>query len=214
MCLRIRWSSVVVRSPTLLVMLLGAACGVGRGLSARYDDLDRTSLVRGAACDRSDQDTTHYLHLPLYRACAVTIAARRLANDLRPEFVPQGRDQNCFSAVIVLAVDTLGRPDLRTTRLVRASDPAFGAEVLAIVAGLRFQPAQLGGRRVRQLYELREVLRVQRGRWMDGTGTGGQRQRGSSTRTASTTSPAPSMSVSEAPSGADLPSLQNLGPVC
>jgi hypothetical protein len=198
-------------SSTPLVISLGAACGAGRGLAARYDDLGRTSLVRSTACDRSDQDTTHYLHLPLYRACAVTIAARRLANDMRPEFWSRPTDQSCLSAVVEVAVDTLGRPELHTTRLVRASDPRFGAEVLAIVPGLRFQPARLGDRRVRQLYELREVFRVQRGRGLEG---GGQRQRGSGTRGISTTSPAPATSPSEAPSGADLPSLQVLGPVC
>jgi hypothetical protein len=212
MCVRSRWSSVVVPSSTLLVMLLGAACGAGRGHSGRYDDLDRTSLVRGAACDRSDQDTTHYLHLPLYRACAVTIAARRIANDMRPEFSPPGRDQNCFFALVELAVDTLGRPELRTTRLVRASDPGFGAEVLAVVPGLRFEPARLGDRRVRQLYQLREMLRTPRGRGLDGSA--GQRQRGTLARAASTTSPAASASPTEVPSGADLPSLQSFGPIC
>ena len=75
MCVAIRCSSVVVLSSTVLVMMLGAACGTGRGLAARYDDLDRASLVRGAVCDRSDQDTTHFLHAPLYRPCAVTLAA-------------------------------------------------------------------------------------------------------------------------------------------
>ena len=212
MGVRIRWPSVVVLSATSLGMLLSAACGAGRGLAVRYDDLDRTSLVRGAACDRSDQDTTHYLHLPLYRACAVTIAARRIANDMRPEFWSTARDQSCFSALIELAVDTLGRPELRTTRLVRASDPRFGAEVLAIVPGLRFEPARLGGRRVRQLYELREVFRVQRARGFES----GQRVRASGTRTlpSTSTSPLPATSPSEVPSGADVPSLQSLSPVC
>ena len=144
MRVRIRWSNLGVLSSTSLVILLGTACGAGRGLAARYDDLDRTSLVRGAACDRSDQDTTHYLHLPLYRACAVTITARRIANDMRPDFWATGRDQTCVSALVELAVDTLGRPELHTTRLVRASDPRFGAEVMALVPGLRFEPARLG----------------------------------------------------------------------
>jgi hypothetical protein len=209
MCVGIHWSNVVAQSSILLALVCGAACGPGRGLAARYDELDRTSLVRGAACDRSDQDTTHYLHSPLYHPCAVTLAAQRIANDMRPEFSQTGRSQNCYFALVELAVDTLGRPELRTARLVRANDPGFAAEVLALVPGLRFQPARLGGRRVRQLYQLREVLRVQRGRGFE---TGAPRQRGAGTRgTIMPLSPTP---ASEAPSGAELPTYQGPGPVC
>jgi hypothetical protein len=209
MCVGIHWSNVVAQSSILLALVCGAACGPGRGLAARYDELDRTSLVRGAACDRSDQDTTHYLHSPLYHPCAVTLAAQRIANDMRPEFSQTGHSQNCYFALVELAVDTLGRPELRTARLVRANDPGFAAEVLALVPGLRFQPARLGGRRVRQLYQLREVLRVQRGRGFE---TGAPRQRGAGTRgTIMPLSPTP---ASEAPSGAELPSYQGPGPVC
>jgi hypothetical protein len=209
MCVGIHWSNVVAQSSILLALVCGAACGPGRGLAARYDELDRTSLVRGAACDRSDQDTTHYLHSPLYHPCAVTLAAQRIANDMRPEFSQTGRSQNCYFALVELAVDTLGRPELRTARLVRTNDPGFAAEVLALVPGLRFQPARLGGRRVRQLYQLREVLRVQRGRGFE---TGAPRQRGAGTRgTIMPLSPTP---ASEAPSGAELPSYQGPGPVC
>ena len=202
MCVGIRWSNVVVQSSILLTVLCGAACGAGGGLAARYDDLDRSSLVRGAACDRSDQDTTHYLHPPLYRACAVTLAAQRIANDMRPEFSQVGRSQSCYFALVELAVDTLGRPELRTARLVRANDPGFAAEVLALVPGLRFQPARLGGRRVRQLYQLREVLRVQRGRGFES----GARQRG--TRAVTSAPFSGSTPASEAPT------VERLGPVC
>jgi hypothetical protein len=211
MRIRIRWSSLGVLSSTSLVIVLGTACAARRGLAVRYDDLDRTSLVRGAACDRSDQDTTHYLHLPLYRACAVTITARRIANDMRPDFWATGRDHSCVSALVELAVDTLGRPELHTTRLVRASDPRFGAEVMALVPGLRFEPARLGDRRVRQLFQLREVLRVQRTRGLE---SGSQRRGAGSRTTTSTAAPAPATSPSEVPAGADLPSLQGLSPVC
>src|SRR5215204_5945420 len=100
MCVRIRWSRVAVLWSTLLTLTFAAACASRRAPSARYDDIDRTSMVRGHACDRADQDTTHYLHLPLYRACAVTVTARRVASDLRPEFVTTGRDRNCYTALI------------------------------------------------------------------------------------------------------------------
>lgn len=200
MCVRSRWSRAGILS-SALVVLFGAACASRQPASAHYDDLDRATLVRGRACDRSDQDTTRYLHLPLYRACAVTLAARRIATDMRPDFVPTGRDRNCFSALIEFAVDTLGRPEPWTARVVKASDPGFGAAALVIVPGLRFEPAQLGGRRVRQLYELREVLVVRRGGWLERSSA--PRQASGGSRTGQSESGA----GSSAPSGADLPSL-------
>jgi hypothetical protein len=209
MCIQCRSSHVVVLSSTVLTMLFAAACAARRAPDARLDDLDHASMVRGRACDRSDQDTTHYLHAPLYRACAVTVAARRVASDMRPEYWPTGRDRSCFTALVEVAVDTLGRPELRSTRLVRASDPGYGAAVVAIVPGLRFAPARLGNRPVRQVFELREVLLVRRGRGLEGAG--GQRQQASGTRGTRSAAPA---SMSEAPSGAELPTLQILGGVC
>jgi len=207
MCARIRWSRVALLSSTLLTLTFAAACGARRAPSSRLDDLDHTSLVRGHACDRSDQDTTHYLHLPLYRACAVTVAARRVASDLQPDFYAGGRDRSCFTAFIEVAVDTLGRPEMRSVRLVRASDPGFGAALLAVVPGLRFEPARLGERRVRQIYEMREVLLVRRGRGLEGSAgsrqaLGGARGSGRVVTGAST---------SEAPTGVELPTGSRVG---
>lgn len=213
MCARIRWSRVVVLSSAVLPLVLVQGCATSGAPVARFDDLDRTSLVRGHACDRSDQDTTHYLHLPLYRACAVSVAARRISTDLKPEFTPAGRDRNCFVALVEVAVDTLGRPEPRTTRVIRASDPAYGAAVVAIVPGLRFEPALLGNRRVRQVYELRELLQVRRGRGLEAVGTPRQAMSGSrgmqfGAQGASSGPP------SEAPNGVELPSLKSFGGVC
>jgi hypothetical protein len=206
MCIRFGWSRVVVLSSALFTLALAVACAARRVPDARFDDLDRSSLVRGRACDRGDQDTTHYLHLPLYRACAVTVTARRVANDLKPEFLPTGRDRNCFVALVEVAVDTLGRPEPRTARLVRATEPGYAAAVLAIVPGLRFEPARLGDRRVRQIYELREVLLVRRGRGLEATATPRQATSGTRGMQRGTIGSAPS----EIPTGADLPTLSSL----
>jgi hypothetical protein len=204
MCVRSHCSRVVLLSSTLLTLTAATACGARRAAAPRYDDLDHTSMVRGHACDRSDQDTSRYLHVPLYRNCAVSISARRVANDVRPEFWPTSRDRSCFLAVVELAVDTLGRPEPRTARVVRASDPGYAAAVLAIVPALRFEPARLGERRVRQIYELREVLLVRRGRGLEGAGD--QRQQASASRGVRG-----SGAMSEVPTGADLPSLTRVG---
>ena len=209
MCVRIRWSRVGVLSSTLLVVLV-VACASRPPAAARYDDLDRATLVRGRPCDRSDQDTSRYLHAPLYRACAVTLAARRIDSDVRPEFFPTSRDRGCFVALIEFAVDTLGRPEARTARLVRATDPSYGAAALAIVPSLRFEPARLGGRRVRQLYELREVLLVRRGGGLERSG----RSREASSGTRGGRFGSAGSGGSGAPAEGELPAQSALGGVC
>ena len=208
MCVRIRSSRVALLSSTLLTLAFAAGCAARRAPSSRIDDLDRTSMVRGHhQCDRSDQDTTHYLHLPLYRACAVTVAAQRVANDLRPDFYPGGRDRSCFTAFIEVAVDTLGRPEMRSVRLVRASDPGFGAAILAVVPGLRFEPARLGDRRVRQIFEMHEQLLVRRGRGLEASA--GARQAIGGARGSGRVSIGGSSS--EAPTGIELPTVNRVG---
>ena len=207
MCVRIRWSRGGVLSLALLVVV-GVACASRQPAAARYDDLDRATLVRGRACDRSDQDTTRYLHLPLYRSCAVTVVARRVPSDLRPDFFPTSRDRSCYSALIEFAVDTLGRPEVRTARLVKATDPSYGAAAMAIVAGLRFEPARLGDRPVRQLYELREVLLIRRGDGLERSGRSREASSGTrGVRMGATGGPG-------APSGTELPAASALGGVC
>ena len=207
MHVRIRWSRVGIAWWTLLVVF-AVACASRSPAAARYDDLDRATLVHGRACDRSDQDTTRYLHLPLYRACAVTVAARRIASELRPEFFPASRDRSCFSALIEFVVDTLGRPDVRTARLLKATDPSFGVAAMAIVPGLRFEPARLGNRPVRQIYELREVFLLRRGVGLERSGR--TREASSGTRGGRWGS----TGGSGAPSGSELPSASALGGVC
>jgi hypothetical protein len=167
-----RWSSVVVGSLALCAIALVDGCGAKHPIADGFDARAASTGTRlgRAACDHNDQDTSHYLHTPLYRACAVSVKARAIANDVRPEFRATGRDRSCYSAVIQVAVDTVGLPEGRTARVLRATDAGFASAVLAIVPALRFEPARLGERRVRQLFELREVMVIRQGRSVFGGG--------------------------------------------
>jgi len=171
MCVGCRsWPMVLVASALSTIVLLDG-CGAKHPRVNNEEALAaRTGTPLARACDHGDQDTSHYLHTPLYRACAVSVRARPIANDVRPEFRATGRDRSCFSAVIQVAVDTVGFPEGRTARVVRATDPGFAAAVLAIIPALRFEPARLGERRVRQLFELREVMVIRNGRSVFGGG--------------------------------------------
>jgi hypothetical protein len=175
MHVRSRLCHLSIASSAAFVIALGNACGAKHPPMGPDDGtVVLSSMTRGAACDRSDQDTSRYMHLPLYRACAVSMTARVVTNDVRPDFRPSVRDRSCYSATIEMAVDTAGRPEIRTARVVRTTDPMYGHAVLGILPALRFEPARLGSRPVRQLYQLREILVVRAGgRWIEG-GTGGR----------------------------------------
>jgi len=207
------WQAGLVASALSVVVLLDA-CGAKH---PHADDGDprnaRTGMPLTRACDHADQDTSNYLHTPLYRACAVSVKARPIANDVRPEFRATGRDRSCFSAVVQVAVDTAGLPEGRTARVVRATDPGFGAAVLAIVPALRFEPARLGDRRVRQLFELREVMVIRQGRSAFG---GGPRPIASGTRGVSGGIGGSGMTNTPPGSspGSQLPTSGSAPPVC
>jgi TonB family protein len=56
--------------------------------------------------------------------------------------------------VVRFVVDTTGRADLETFRVVEASHPLFAAAVREALPAMKFRPAALGNIRVRQLVEL------------------------------------------------------------
>lgn len=56
-------------------------------------------------------------------------------------------------AVLRFVVDTTGRVEPGSAVVLSADDPAFGAAVLRVLPRLRFTPARVGGRAVRQLVQ-------------------------------------------------------------
>jgi protein TonB len=58
------------------------------------------------------------------------------------------------TAVVRFVVDTNGRADLGTFRLVETNHPLFGAAVRDALPGMNFHPATVGPNKVRQMVEL------------------------------------------------------------
>lgn len=58
------------------------------------------------------------------------------------------------TAVVRFVVDTTGRADLETFRLIETNHPLFGAAVRKALPGMRFRPATVGPNKVRQMVEL------------------------------------------------------------
>lgn len=65
-------------------------------------------------------------------------------------------------ARLSFVVDTLGRVELGTAQVVESTHPAFALAVQATLPRLRFSPARVGGRPVRQLVEFPVQFRIDR----------------------------------------------------
>ena len=77
---------------------------------------------------------------------------------VRPEFPRELRDRPAVPSadlrvLVQFVVDTRGRPDMRTFRVLEAADGLLISPVRAAVSQSRFKPARLGGRPVRQLVQ-------------------------------------------------------------
>jgi hypothetical protein len=102
-------------------------------------------------------------------SCAVWVRRAQAKPELDVERVPEpiaydppplprrfppgvvGKDGRAEVRIKVL-VDTLGRADMRTFRVVRSSHPKLTASVRGAVAKWRFRPAEVGGCKVPRTY--------------------------------------------------------------
>ena len=57
----------------------------------------------------------------------------------------------CYSVDLQFVVDSTGRPETSTAKIVRSNDSGYGEAVLATVASWRYEPAMRNGVHVRQI---------------------------------------------------------------
>jgi hypothetical protein len=143
----IRVSTLTMRRSLIVIMV---AIMTGCASSARPKT--PTPCVLPAA------DSVFAITSPLYPACAVERQALRLETNVHPDFPMTGRS-GCISADVEVVVDSLGRPEAQTARIVRSNNQTFGEAVLAIVPLWRFTPAICDNRPVRQLFVDHEAVR-------------------------------------------------------
>lgn len=63
-------------------------------------------------------------------------------------------------AVVRFVVDTNGRADVTSFQLIEASHPLFAASVRDALPGMKFRPATIGPKKVRQLVEQPFIFRI------------------------------------------------------
>ncbi len=97
----------------------------------------------------------------VYRDCEVDRAAR-LRSEGRLEFTPaapgQGRDWRCEEAELTFVVDTAGQHEPGTIRIVATTNLEFAAAVVGHLSTVRYRPALLAGKPVRQAVVYRKTL--------------------------------------------------------
>lgn len=82
-------------------------------------------------------------------------APRILGTPLQPVFPSSLRERGIGGRVAVqFVVDTLGKAEMNSLRVVEASDPQFAQSVRAVLPRYRFSPGEVGGQKVRTLVQL------------------------------------------------------------
>lgn len=105
-------------------------------------------------CSGSEPDSLWLRKGPVYRDCEVDKKAKLRGSEPQVNFTPRFVDPTrgwCATASLEFVVDTLGQPELLTVRTRSSSDADFEDAVRANLPKLRYTPARLGDRAVRQL---------------------------------------------------------------
>jgi TonB family protein len=137
------------KAPTIDISPLGAS-----GIDFIPGRLDSLS-TRGAGPPDGDA-----ARMP-YSAAQVDRPAMTLPGNERPRYPAVLEQARASGAVIVqFVVDTSGRVDLSTVRILEASNDLFAASVREVLPQWRFRPASAGERAVKQLVQLPLLFRM------------------------------------------------------
>ena len=93
-----------------------------------------------------------YANEAVYFASDVTKPVQPLHPNAAPRYPDQQRSKGVTGSVTVtFVVDTTGRCEQKTTQVLRSTNAQFTSAVQAALPAMRFSPAELDGKRVRQV---------------------------------------------------------------
>lgn len=124
----------------LLLLALGAAPASAQQLKRR--------------CTGEPPDSSALRPGPVYRDCEVDRPARLRTADLPVDFTPPAGNlggARCYRAEFQFVVDTTGRPEPTTLRPGRSNDRGLEEALRGNLDQLRYEPARLANRWVRQI---------------------------------------------------------------
>lgn len=148
-----RFKSMLLRAvvPTMTT-IVGACASSGAKTTVHRTD-----------CGLADRDSVFAIAGPVYHDCAVDRTARLTTNG-RSGYRPTPSSTTCYSADIEFVVDTAGKPETRTARVIRATDTQYAESVLASLLTWKYEPASRDGKLVRQIVITHQSLSAVVGR--------------------------------------------------
>lgn len=135
-----------------VMLLVVAACSSSAPQTTR----------RPRTCEPLQLDPVWNVSAPVYRSCEVERTARSTGMTPRVIWSPPQNPQECNTAMVEFVVDSLGIPEARGVRVVRATDQDLAAALIASIPGRRYSAATKDGRTVRQVVRESTVLAVTR----------------------------------------------------
>lgn len=114
-------------------------------------------------CTGTPPDSTVHVAVPIYRDCEVDKPAKVRGPEPRPDIsavVAKGERHGCFRAEFEFVVDSLGFPELTTVQPHSGNDQDLETAVSVTLGELRYEPARLEGRPVRQVVVYKVVLQA------------------------------------------------------
>jgi TonB family protein len=132
--------------------------GAGSGTSGQADSAARLAGRRRTNTDRQNSrdaaDSMGVSDDNVYASYEVDNVVQISSGSAVPEYPPDLLARGVQGTVTVrFIVDTSGSADTGSIEVIDASDPQFEASVRAALPRMRFSPARLNGRRVRQKVE-------------------------------------------------------------
>jgi len=103
------------------------------------------------ACVIPSRDSGFVGFRPVYMDCAVDRPARFISTDVHPNFRPASNAPTCYFADLEFVVDSLGKPEVGTARVLRSNYESFGSAVLETLQAWKYEPAMRDGKTVRQI---------------------------------------------------------------
>ena len=136
-----------MRNSALILLVITA---MGSPLAAQHKKKGR--------CSGSEPDPGWLIRGPIYLDCEVDRKVELRGSEPRLDFAPSGMPRSgCLKAEFEFVVDTLGIPEVLTMRAKNGNDRDLEEAVRNAIPLLRFMPAQLEGRPVRQLLVYKRV---------------------------------------------------------
>jgi TonB family protein len=134
------------------------------GVQAGARALEAAEDVSGSAGSDVREQTAS---APVMAADSVTSilaaeqSAVRVQGSAAPIYPPDLIEQMLFGSVLThFVIDTSGHVDMGTVEIISSAHPLFVQSVRDAMPGMRFYPASVGGRKVRQLVEQRFEFRL------------------------------------------------------